>query len=143
MILDPEIWGPHYWFVLNTMAFNYPIKPNEVIKKKYYSFYNNLPLFMPIPEIGNDFAKLLNKYPVNIYLDSRKSLLRWTHFIHNKINTNLGKPNIDFDVFLTNYYNLYKPKTSKNIQQREIRQRYAYLILIVFIIIVLILLYNK
>ena len=34
MELDPIIWGPHYWFMLHTIALNYPIRPNDVIKKK-------------------------------------------------------------------------------------------------------------
>ena len=42
--------------------------------------------FMPIEEIGNSFSKFIDKYPVTPYLESRQSLVRWTHFIHNKIN---------------------------------------------------------
>ena len=36
--LDPDIWGPHFWFVLHTMAMTYPHHPNAVTKKKYYEF---------------------------------------------------------------------------------------------------------
>ena len=32
--LDPEVWGPHYWFTLHTIALNYPLYPNDVSKKK-------------------------------------------------------------------------------------------------------------
>ena len=38
MALDPKIWGPQYWFVLHTIALNYPLYPNETIKKKYKLF---------------------------------------------------------------------------------------------------------
>ena len=48
MILDPKIWGPHYWFVLHTIALQYPLHPTKIIKKKYYDFIQNLPLFIPI-----------------------------------------------------------------------------------------------
>ena len=34
MALDPVVWGPHYWFVLHTIALTYPSNPNETIKKK-------------------------------------------------------------------------------------------------------------
>ena len=40
---------------LHTIA-SYPIKPNETIRK-FYDFYQNLPLFLPIEEIGNNFSK--------------------------------------------------------------------------------------
>ena len=31
-----KVWGPHYWFVLHTIALRYPKNPNDVTKKKYY-----------------------------------------------------------------------------------------------------------
>ena len=57
-ILDPEIWGPHFWFFINTLALNYPNNPNDVTIKKYYEFVQNLPLFIPVEEIANDFDNL-------------------------------------------------------------------------------------
>ena len=89
MVLNPKAWGPHYWFVLHTIANTYPLAPNDVTKKKYYDFIQNLPLLLPIEEIGNSFAKYLDKYPVTPYLDSRPSFIKWMHFIHNKCNTHL------------------------------------------------------
>ena len=93
MVLNPKVWGPHYWFVLHTIANTYPLAPNDVTKKKYYDFIQNLPLLLPIEEIGNSFAKYLDKYPVTPYLDSRPSFMKWMHFIHNKINVSIGEPN--------------------------------------------------
>ena len=86
MALEPNVWGPHYWFVLHTIALTYPKNPNSVIKKKYYDFIHNLPLFFPIESIGNQFSTIIDKYPVTPYLDSRASFIRWMHFIHNKVN---------------------------------------------------------
>ena len=59
MKYNPEIWGPHYWFFIMSMATNYPIKANEVTKKKYYDFFSNLPLFIPHDEIGNQLKILV------------------------------------------------------------------------------------
>ena len=47
MGLDPNIWGPHYWFVIHSIALNYPKNPNDTTKKKYYTFIHDLPLFLP------------------------------------------------------------------------------------------------
>ncbi len=33
MLFDPNIWGPHYWFFLHTIAESYPENPNQVTKK--------------------------------------------------------------------------------------------------------------
>ena len=64
MILDQNVWGPHFWFFLHTIAISYPNFPNSVIKKKYYDFIQNIPLFIPIESMSSNFSKILNKYPV-------------------------------------------------------------------------------
>jgi len=143
MTLDPEIWGPHYWFFLHTIAISYPIKPNDVTKKKYYNFIQNLPLFIPIDEIGNSFSKLLDKYPVKPYLDSRKSFIKWMHFIHNKINILLNKEEITLDEAMEQYYNNYKPKQNKNIEERKRREKLIFMGIIFLLIFISIYFYNK
>lgn len=123
MTLDPTVWGPHYWFVLHTIALSYPVKPNETMRKKYYDFYQNLPMFIPIEEMGNNLSKFLDKYPVTPYLESRQSLVRWTHFIHNKINKALGKETMTLEESMTAYYEHYKPKEVKNMEERRRREK--------------------
>lgn len=114
MDLKPQIWGPHYWFFLHTLAFNYPLFPNSVTKKKYYEFIMNFPLFIPHTKSSDDFCALLDKYPVTPYLDSRKSFIKWVHFIHNRINEKLQLPQVDLEKFKTEYFHLYREKTSKS-----------------------------
>jgi hypothetical protein len=130
MTLNPEVWGPHYWFVLHTIALTYPLHPNDVVKKKYYDFMQNLPLFLPIKEIGNGFSKMLDKYPVTPYLDSRESFIKWMHFIHNKINVAIEKPEVSMDEAMIQYYELYKPKAVKEAEQRKRREKYAFAIIV-------------
>ena len=96
MRYNPDVWGKHYWFVLFTIALNYPLNPNTITKKKYYDFIQNLSLFLPGSEIGKNFNNILDIYPVTPYLDSRESFIKWVHFIHNKINVFLGKDEILF-----------------------------------------------
>ena len=40
MTLNPYVWLPHFEFTLQTIAVQYPKKPNEVTKKKYYELPN-------------------------------------------------------------------------------------------------------
>ena len=129
--LDSSVWGPHYWFVLLTMATSYPKHPNDVTKKKYYEFIQNLPLFMPSSAIGNNFSKLLDAFPVTPYLDSRDSFIKWVHFIHNRINVSLKKEEISLHDALEIYYNNYKPK------HVVAREKYKHWQKIVFVIIVM------
>ena len=143
MALDPKVWGPHYWFVIHTIALTYPLTPSEVTKKKYYDFYHNIPLFIPIQEIGNTFSGFLDRYPVTPYLDSRPSLVKWTHFIHNKINQSLGIEEIPMDEAMSSYYSLYKPKQVVDINQRKRREKLIFLTITSFLTIFFIYLRNK
>ena len=121
--LDPKIWGPHYWFFIHTVAMTYPIRPNAVTKKKYYEFIQNLPLFIPVESISGEFSKLIDKYPVTPYLDNRESLIRWTHFIHNKINQKLEKPQVSLSEFYVKYYEEYKAQNVKMIEYYKFREK--------------------
>jgi hypothetical protein len=131
--LDPKIWGPHYWFFIHTVAMTYPIRPNAVTKKKYYEFIQNLPLFIPVESISGEFSKLIDKYPVTPYLDNRESLIRWTHFIHNKINQKLEKPQISLSEFYIKYYEEYKPQNVKMVEYYKMREKAIYCGIIVTI----------
>ena len=124
--LDPKVWGPHYWFFLHTLVMTYPHHPNAVTKKKYYEFIQNLPLFLPVEEISGEFSKLIDKYPVTPYLDNRDSFVRWMHFIHNKINEKLEKPQISLNEFFVKYYDEYKAHDEKLSQYYKIREKLIY-----------------
>ena len=143
MTLDPKIWGPHYWFVLHAIALSYPKTPNDVTKKEVLRFYQNLPLFLPIEEIANNFSKFLDKYPVTPYLESRQSLVRWTHFIHNKINIALNLPSLTLEESLSAYYENYKPKEVKDMAARKRREKMVFAGIVIIITIGAIYLYKK
>jgi len=140
--LDPTIWGPHYWFFLHTMSMTYPIKPNTLTKKKYYEFIQNLPLFIPVEKISTEFSKLIDQYPIAPYLDNRDSFIRWTHFIHNKINQKLEKPELTLNEFYIKYYDEYKPNIIKNREFNKILGKVIYFVIIICFIGLIYYLYN-
>ena len=141
--LDPKVWGPHYWFFLNTLAMTYPNHPNTITKKKYYEFVQNLPLFLPVEEISKEFSKLLEEYPVTPYLDNRDSFVKWMHFIHNKINEKLEKPTITLNEFFVKYYENYKSPTEKINEFYKIKEKILYFFIIILISIIIYYLYDK
>lgn len=108
---EPHIWGPHFWFFLHTIAMSYPDNANDVTKRKYYDLIQNMPLFIPDSEMGNRFSRLLDKYPISPYLGKRESFIRWTVFIHNKINIMLGKPEMELEDAIEAYNKAYVPDT--------------------------------
>jgi len=140
--LDPNIWGPHYWFFLHTVSMTYPNRPNALTKKKYYEFIQNLPLFIPVEKISVEFSKLIDQYPIAPYLDNRDSFVRWVHFIHNKINQKLEKPEISLNDFYIKYYNEYKPNNIKSLEFNKLLGKIIYFIIIISFVLLIYYLYN-
>jgi hypothetical protein len=143
MNLNPDIWGPHYWFFLHTITMCYPRHPNAVTKKKYYEFISNLPLFIPVENISSHFSTLLDKYPVTPYLDSREEFIKWMHFIHNKINEKLEKPKISLHEFYEQYYEQYKSNDIKIRETSRWKEKLIYTIMVITIVFLMVYLYNK
>lgn len=137
MDLNMNIWGPHYWFIIHTIAMTYPKIPGSATKKRYYKFYQDLPHFLPHKSSRKLFTQILEKFPITPYLDSKESLVKWTHFIHNKINIKFNKPTISYKDFYETYHKQYIPKPTVKINYREWYKKIAYvtcIILIVFVI---------
>ena len=141
--LDPKVWGPHMWFFINTIAMTYPNRPNAVTKKKYYDFMQNLPMFIPIEHMSGEFSKLLDEYPIQPYLDTKESFIRWVWFIHNKINEKLEKPQITLNEFYKKYYEEYKPKNVKLVEYYKLRSKIINGAIILALIFIIFYLYDK
>jgi len=140
MEYEPSIWGPSYWFFLDNVAFTYPTYPNDVIKKKYYDLFQNLPFFIPHYKISNRFQELLDLYPIKSYLDNKKSLIKWVNFIHNKINVRLDKPTITLSEHYAQFHTAYEPNQSK--LHRFFKERYK-VIIVIFILLLALFAYTQ
>jgi hypothetical protein len=142
MRLNPEIWGPHFWFFLHTITLCYPNFPNSVTKKKYYEFIQNIPLFIPVEDMSKSFEELLGLYPVSPYLDSRDAFVKWMHFIHNKVNERLEKPTMTYNDFYQSYYEQYKPTEVKWKNFYKIRGQLIYLAIVISLLFLVYYMYN-
>lgn len=135
VLYDPSVWGPHFWFFLDTIAMTYPNNPNVVTKKIYYNLIQHFHLFIPVDEHSKHFNKLLSMYPITPYLDDRESFIRWVHFIHNKINEQLHKPKMPYNDFYTNYYKHYMNKMVKNNENKLFYRKITYCTLILILLL--------
>jgi hypothetical protein len=134
---SPDVWGPHYWFFMHTVAHTYPTHPNEVIRRKYYDLFMNLPLFIPNEEVGNKFSEMLDKYPLTPYLANRDSLIQWVHFIHNRYNHLLGKEELALHAGLDRYFAHYIPKPIVIEERFHIKSQYVYFAIILSLLILI------
>jgi len=128
--LDPDIWMPNIWFFLRTIAHSYPDTPNQVIKRKYYDFIQNLPSFIPHAEWQKQFSNILDSFPVTPYLANRDSFFFWIHFIENRINKNMGKEEYTLLEHMDRYYKEYLPKEIILSRKFGIQKKYIVLAII-------------
>lgn len=132
-----------YWYVFHSIGFHYPLHPNKVSKKKYYDLVMNIPIFLPSERLGNEFSRLLDKFPVTPYLDSRESFIKWTHFIHNRMNEQLGLKPMDYANFMAKYTILPEKKEPKKRNWHWLIGDYKNFIILSLLSIIMYILYNK
>ena len=87
--MEPNIWGPSAWIFLHTVTLQYPEKPTDDDKKKYYVFFNSLKDILPCPNCKIHYSESITKKPIQ--LESRKELFEWLIDIHNEVNIRTGK----------------------------------------------------
>lgn len=143
MKLKYEVWLPQLKFTLQTIALYYPKNPNEITIRKYYNLVQNLPVFFPEEPIGNNMRKILDDFPVQPYLNSKTSFMKWIHFVFNKINKKLGMNTESFYESLEDYYKNYKPREILNKEQIKQKKKYMYIFSVVLFLTISTYYYNK
>ena len=108
--MNQNIWGPHLWFSLHTMSFNYPLKPTQKDKDDYKSFFIHLQEVIPCSVCKKNYKRHLNEHPIEGFLDSRKLLVYWVIDMHNMVNAEIGKKILSYDIVIKKYEDVYKKK---------------------------------
>ena len=104
--MDPNKWGPHLWFFLHTISFNYPVTPTFKNKVDYNDFYNSLKNMIPCELCKTHYMQHLEVSPPD--LSGRNALVKWTIDLHNKVNTQLDKPVYSYSKAIKLYKKYYK-----------------------------------
>jgi len=95
-----SVWGSPAWFYLTSVASGYPIDPDEYDLKKgnpknytrktYVNFYKYVGKTLPCSLCRISYERFLEEIPIEIYTDSRKSMMKFVFDMHNKVNEKLG-----------------------------------------------------
>lgn len=88
-IMIPELsyldWRDSFWHYAMIVVSSYPDKPSQILRKKVYRFFTDIPAMMPDQEFRHNYLELLGIFPVSPYLDSRSDLSKWITFFRNRI----------------------------------------------------------
>lgn len=91
-IHDPSVWGQTFWDTLYIVAFTYPLQPTGADKQWTRWFYEVFAHVLPCNTCGQDYARLLQLYPIDDWLKDREALCRWVYNVRNRVNEKMGKP---------------------------------------------------
>jgi hypothetical protein len=140
----PAIWGPHLWFILHVISFEYPVVPNELDKRIYHDFYTSIKDILPCDICKKHYRDHINKYPLTPHLDSRSTLVKWVIQVHNFVNASLGKPVLSVE-HVIDIYSKLKPispfatidsvEIAKKHEIKQYTKLYFWIILMIIIII--------
>lgn len=94
--IKTKFWGPHAWnFLFSTIAGSYPIKYNPSDKthqkrlKGFIQLFNSLKETLPCIYCRQSYAIFLKELPMNDYIHSRLSMMKWLYLLHDKVNQKL------------------------------------------------------
>jgi hypothetical protein len=108
--MNQNIWGPHLWFSLHTITFNYPLKPTQDDKDNYRNFFNSMKNVIPCSVCKKNYIRHLNEIPIDQHLHNRKSLVYWVIDLHNMVNGETGKKILSYDNVIKKYEDAYGKK---------------------------------
>jgi len=108
--MNPDIWGPKFWFSLHSVTFDYPLNPDISEKIRIKDFFNSLEYILPCRICRVNYSKHIREIPIENNLDSRKKLVYWLIDIHNSVNAINGKPLLGYDEVIKIYERIYKKK---------------------------------
>jgi len=148
--MNPEIWGPPFWFVLHSISINYPDKPNYLDKQQHLLFFQSLKQVLPCHKCRLHYTKYLNENPISPYLDNKKNLMIWVLNCHNNVNKINGKKLFTLEEMKQLYHNIYTNhdkfkcqfiNEEKQLQKdKKTKINYHLILNIIFIILFIILL---
>lgn len=105
--MDSEIWGPHAWFFLHTISFQYPDNPTQEQKIQHAYFFNSLSTVLPCGVCCQHFKTFIKQYPIKNSLGNKQQLIEWVLNCHNNVNKINNKPQWSLSKLENHYNDIY------------------------------------
>lgn len=132
--MKPDIWGPHAWIFLHSIALDYPETPTELEKMNMKNFINSMGEVLPCKKCRLNFKKHLQTYPLTESIfNNKQNLIKWFIDIHNSVNEMTFKNKLSYEEALKNILNKYDKNNNMMI---------IILLLAIVIITIIVILFN-
>lgn len=99
-------WGPSGWIFLHSITFNYPLNPNNQDKINIKNFFLSTANILPCKYCRQSFLIYIKYIPIDLFLESRESLVFWLYKIHQLVNQKIFKPNANIRDVIIKYENM-------------------------------------
>ena len=139
--MNPKIWGPKLWFIIHTIALNFPENPSYDEKRIHEDFFNSLVFLIPCEKCRIHYRQHINNNPVVNHLKDSDTLFRYTIDLHNQVNKKLNKRTYNYDEVVKYYRIEYGDEIEHN--KYFNKQNFIGLIIVILIISLGYLLYKK
>ena len=106
--MGPDVWGPIFWTTMHIASLGYSQSPSKEEQEAATMFYRSLTEMIPCPICKVHYKQHLKESPIESVVGSRDTLVYWVFVVHNKVNVQLGKPEITFDQYIKNMQALAK-----------------------------------
>jgi hypothetical protein len=114
--LITSIWGPPEWESFHAKTFGYPINPTNEQKIDYLNYFIALGNVLPCKYCRESYKIFIKEgntlLDMNV-MQSRETLTRWGHKLHNAVNNKLGVDYGDTYEEICYKYNSYRAKCTK------------------------------
>lgn len=107
--MDPNLWGPHAWYFIESAVLTMPDDPSVV--PKYIDFLMGLQHVLPCRGCRENYADhIKDKPPTNI--TTKAELVKWVLTLHNDVRDFQKKPKRTHEEVIA-YYSKQKPTSSR------------------------------
>jgi len=131
--MDPTVWGPHLWFVMHTVSFNYPNEPTQNDKQNYFTFFYNLTKIIPCKDCRTHFIEFVKQNPIQNYLINRDKLIEWVMNAHNNVNKLNNKPEWTLEQVFKHYQPIFLKSTLPFYKKIDLKSFIIFLLVLIII----------
>jgi hypothetical protein len=139
MNLNPQVWGPHGWFFIDSIILSLPNKLSYEQKNIYKNFFTSLQYILPCEGCREHYKQNLIKYPLtDVILSKKENMIKWILNVHNNVRRDAKKIPISINQYFEYYNKQYDDNYNKNKISKDCNFKYYISIIIILILIIFI-----